>query len=218
VNIPRKAEGKLDVGSAVGTDGLLTIIKDFGVGDSYTGSVALVSGEIAEDFTLYFAESDQTPSAVALGVLAEYSTKSGKFVTEAPLEDDDDIAWSVAAAGGYIAQLMPGAPEEAIDKLERNIEELGYITSVLKDHDTNYIVEKVLADMEPRILSEEEVFYKCYCSKERAQRAIAALDGEEKSDILAKDEAIEITCQFCDAVYTFTPEELERIFDNEKKN
>ncbi|MDR0853675.1 MAG: Hsp33 family molecular chaperone HslO [Clostridiales Family XIII bacterium] len=197
VEIPRKAAGKLDVGSAVGTDGLLTIIKDFGVGDPYTGSVALVSGEIAEDFTLYFSESDQTPTAVALGVLAEYKS---------------DVSWSVAAAGGYIAQLMPGAPDEIIDTLEKNVSSLGYVTNVLKDHDLDFIVSGILRGMSPKILSRDSVFYKCYCSKTRACKALAALGVAEKADILAKGEPLEITCQFCDSVYRFEVEELVDIF------
>jgi molecular chaperone Hsp33 len=192
VNLPLKLSGKLDVSGAVGTDGLLTIIKDFGTGDPYNGSVALVTGEIAEDFTSYFASSEQTPTAVALGVLV-------------------DVDYSIKAAGGYIAQLLPGTPEEVIDKLEKNYTKLGYVTDYLKDHGIESLIDALLVDMNPRILSEEEVEYRCYCSHDRVLRALISLDESEKQDMIEKGEPIEVTCQFCDNVYRIDPRELQAI-------
>jgi molecular chaperone Hsp33 len=189
IDLPLKADGKLNVGGAVGTDGLLTVIKDFGTGEPYNGSVALVSGEIAEDFTAYFAISEQTPAAVALGVLV-------------------DVDQRVKTAGGYIAQVMPGAPDEVISRLEQNIHRLGYVTTVLENHDVDAIVFGVLSEMKAQILSRQNVLYRCYCSRERAKRALISLGEAEKQDIREKGEPVEITCQFCDAVYSFTPEEV----------
>jgi molecular chaperone Hsp33 len=187
---PSRQDGKLDVGGAVGTDGMLTVIRDPGTGaEPYSGSVQLVTGEVAEDFTAYFAESEQTPTAVALGVLV-------------------DVDRTVKAAGGYVAQLLPGAPEARITQLEENIQALGYVTNTLASGSPDDLINGVLRGMDPQILSRQEVEYRCYCSRERALAALASLDEAEKQDIRAKGEPVEVTCQFCDAVYTFAPEEI----------
>ncbi|MDR3072969.1 MAG: Hsp33 family molecular chaperone HslO [Clostridiales Family XIII bacterium] len=190
VQLPLKSDGKLDVGRAVGTDGLLTVIRDIsGEGEPYTGSVTLVSGEIAEDFTAYFAESEQTPTAVALGVLV-------------------DVNYSVKAAGGYIAQLLPGAPNDLIDQLEQNISALGYVTNHLADQDATSLVYDVLKNMNPEILSEQPIEYHCYCSRDRALKTLSSLGETDRNEIKGKNEPIEVTCQFCDAVYVFDPSEI----------
>lgn len=189
VALPLKGNGKLDVGTAVGRNGMLTVIKDLNMYEPYVGSTALVSGEIAEDFTAYFAESDQTPAACALGVLV-------------------DTDQSVIAAGGYIIQLLPGAPEELLDRLEQNIASTGAATGVLREHSAQELIERVLDGFEPKILEHTPVEYKCYCSRERVLEAVSGIDEAELEDMRQKGEPVEVTCQFCDAVYTFTPEEI----------
>lgn len=189
VSLPEKEKGKLDVGKAVGRDGMLTVIKDIGLKEPYVGSTALVSGEIAEDFTAYFAESDQSPAACALGVLV------------APDE-------SVIAAGGYVIQLLPGAPEDLIDRLEKNITDTGAVSSFLTENTAAALIESVLKGFDPVILEHTPVEYRCYCSRERVLEAVSGIDKEELDDIRAKGEKIEVTCQFCDKIYTFEPSEI----------
>ena len=189
VDIPRKANGKLDVGGAVGKNGMLTVTQDLRLREPYIGSVELVSGEIAEDFTSYFVKSEQTPTACALGVLV--SEKRG-----------------VVAAGGYIAQLMPGAGEAHVLALEKNVATAGSVTAILENGAVDDIVARVLGGFAPKILSRDPVEYRCYCSRGRTGDALASLGDAELDDILKKGEPIEVTCQFCDAVYTFEPEEV----------
>ena len=189
VDIPRKAKGKLDVGSAVGKDGMLTVIKDLGLKEPYVGSTELVSGEIAEDFTAYFAKSDQQPAACALGVLV-------------------GPGGSVLSAGGYVIQLLPGAPEDLIDRLETNIRDTGAVSGVLTETDAAGLIGRVLSGFGPVILEHTPVEYRCYCSRERVLEAVSGIDEAELEDIRKKGERIEVTCQFCDAVYTFDPSEL----------
>ncbi len=190
VDLPRKPNGKLDVGAAVGIDGTLTVIRDLNLKEPYIGSVELVSGEIAEDFTRYFYISEQSPSAVALGVLV-------------------DRDQSVMAAGGYIAALLPGAPESHIDALEKNVMQTGPVTDVLKDANAEALVKKVLAGFSPKILERTPIEYRCYCTRDRVMAAVASISEEELADIRQKGEPVEVTCQFCDVVYSLTPEEIE---------
>ncbi|MDR2615133.1 MAG: Hsp33 family molecular chaperone HslO, partial [Oscillospiraceae bacterium] len=185
---PLRTDGKLDVGGAVGRDGTLTVIRDDGENEPYSGSVALVSGEIAEDFTLYLAQSEQQGAACALGVLV-----------------GGDGA--VRAAGGYIISLLPNAPEDITAALERNIRETGEVTKTLDGGSAETLIARILRGMNPRIVSREPVEYRCYCSRERVLGALAGLGGAERADILRRGEPVEVTCRFCDAVYTFTPEE-----------
>ena len=189
VDIPLKENGKLDVGGAVGNNGMLTVIKDLNMREPYVGSVELVSGEIAEDFTAYFYESEQTPSACALGVLV-------------------DRDYTVKAAGGYLIQLLPDAPEEIAVQLEQSILNTGSVTSVLENYSAEDLIHLVLIGFNPEILERTPVEYKCYCSRERVRDAIAGIEREELEDIQREGKPIEVTCQFCDAVYNFEPSEL----------
>ncbi|MCQ4770910.1 Hsp33 family molecular chaperone HslO [Intestinimonas massiliensis] len=195
VDIPRKYQGKLDVGTAVGSSGSLTVIKDMGLKEPYMGSVQLVSGEIAEDITAYFVESEQVPTACALGVLV----------------DKDQ---SVAAAGGYLVQLLPGADESVIQRLEESIARLGPVTDALHGGaDAVQLLERVLEGQEPELLERRPVAYKCYCSRERVSRAIISMGKEEMQSLIEEQGGAELTCQFCDKVYRFTKEELQELLE-----
>lgn len=189
VDLPPRPDGKLDVGAAVGRNGLLTVIKDLGLKEPYVGSTALVSGEIAEDFAVYFFESEQTRSAVALGVMV-------------------DTDQSVLAAGGYILRLLPGAEDALLDRLEKNIADTGAATARLKEAPLEDLVLRVLDGFHPRILSRQPIEYRCYCSTERVLQAVANLEDEELEDMAQKGEPVEVTCQFCDRVYRFDPKQL----------
>jgi len=189
VDLPLRPDGKLAVGAAVGIDGLLTVSKDIGLREPYIGSVELVSGEIAEDFTSYLLASEQTASACALGVLV-------------------DVDRSVKSAGGFIVQLMPGADEALIDKLEDNIFMMDQLTTIIDEDGAENVFAQVLKGLPYHVVSETPVSYKCYCSRERVAEAISSLSDEEIDEIVSKKENISVSCQFCDAVYTFTPDEL----------
>ena len=195
VDIPRKYQGKLDVGTAVGSSGSLTVMKDMGLKEPYMGSVQLVSGEIAEDITAYFVESEQVPTACALGVLV----------------DKDQ---SVAAAGGYLVQLLPGADESVIQRLEESIARLGPVTDALHGGaDAVQLLERVLEGQEPELLERRPVAYKCYCSRERVSRAIISMGKEEMQSLIEEQGGAELTCQFCDKVYRFTKEDLQELLE-----
>ena len=195
VDIPRKYQGKLDVGTAVGSSGSLTVMKDMGLKEPYIGSVQLVSGEIAEDITAYFVESEQVPPACALGVLV----------------DKDQ---SVAAAGGYLVQLLPGADESVIQRLEESIARLGPVTDALHGGaDAVQLLERVLEGQEPELLERRPVAYKCYCSRERVSRAIISMGKEEMQSLIEEQGGAELTCQFCDKVYRFTKEDLQELLE-----
>jgi molecular chaperone Hsp33 len=191
VDLPLREDGKLNVGAAVGRDGLLTVIKDLNLKEPYIGSTALISGEIAEDFSVYFFESEQTRSAVALGVLV-------------------DRDQSVLAAGGYILRLLPGADDALLDRLEKNITETGAVTTHLKDKSLESLVDRVLEGFSPRILARQEIDYRCYCSEERVLEAVAHLENNELREMAEKGESVEVTCQFCDRIYRFDPAQLLR--------
>lgn len=199
VDLPLREDGKLNVGGAVGKDGTLTVIKDLNMKEPYVGSTRLVSGEIAEDFTLYLVESEQSPSACALGVLV-------------------DVDQSVMASGGYIVQLMPGAPDDLSKKLEDNIVKAGAITGMLsKNMSLEEIINKVLDGFAPKILEHDPVEYKCYCSREKVVGAIAGIGREELESIEKDGKPIEVTCQFCDKVYTFDIDEIQAIKEEAEK-
>ena len=191
VDLPLKGPAKLDVGSAVGRDGSLTVIKDLNLKEPYVGTVPLVSGEIAEDITSYFAESEQIPTACALGVLV-------------------DVDQSVLCAGGYLIQLLPGADDAAISAIERGIERVGPVTEALRGGlDARGLVERVLSEFELEELSAEPVEYRCYCSRDRVTRALISMGREELEALISEQGRAELTCQFCDKVYHYTKEELE---------
>ena len=180
VDLPLKGPAKLDVGSAVGRDGSLTVIKDLNLKEPYVGTVPLVSGEIAEDITSYFAESEQIPTACALGVLV-------------------DVDQSVLCAGGYLIQLLPGADDAAISAIERGIARVGPVTEALRGGlDARGLVEQVLSEFELEELSAEPVEYRCYCSRDRVTRALISMGREELEALLREQGKAELTCQFCD--------------------
>lgn len=189
VEIPLNSVGKLDVRGAVGTNGTLSVIKDLGMGEPYSGQIPIVSGEIAEDITSYLATSEQVPSVCALGVLV-----------------NPDL--TVAQAGGFLIQLLPFAPESAIDTIEKNIREMQSVTQLLSRGMTpEDIAMTALAGLDPNVLDDFEVSYKCDCTKERVERALISL-GNDQLDELAEDEVTEVKCHFCDKVYHFTREEV----------
>lgn len=193
VDLPLKAPGKLDVGTAVGCDGTLTLIKDLGMKEPYVGSIGLLSGEIADDLTAYFAESEQIPSACALGVLV-------------------DTDQSVLCAGGYIIQLLPGADDEVITKVEQGVARVGAVTNHLKDGITALdLVREVLRGFDLEVLEESPVEYRCYCDRERVSRALISMGREELESLIAEQGGAELTCQFCDRVYQYTREDLEEL-------
>ncbi len=193
VDLPLKENGKLDVGAAVGRNGMLTVVRDLNMKEPYIGSTALVSGEIAEDFAAYFVESEQTPSACALGVLV-------------------DTDQSVIAAGGYVVSLLPGAPDELISRLEQNIASAGSVTGMLCGDMTLWdIINTVLLGFEPKFLTEESIEYRCYCSRERVEQALASIGKDELAEMEADGKPIDVTCQFCDRIYTFTVDEIKSL-------
>ena len=193
VPLVEKFPGKLDVGSTVGVDGTLTVIRDLQLKEPYIGSVELVSGEIADDVTAYFAQSEQTPTACALGVLV-------------------DRDQSVKVAGGYILQLLPGAPDEVIDKLESGIRKAGAVTKMLEDGLTpEEILGQVCGDLGVLFMDTQEVSYKCYCSRERVTSALISLGKAELEQIRSEGQEFPVECQFCDTVYRFTPGDIAEI-------
>ena len=195
VDLPLRPDGKLDVGGAVGSGGTLTVIRDLGMGEPYTGSVELLSGEIAEDLAAYFAESEQVPTACALGVLV-------------------DRDQSVRAAGGYLIQLLPGAGEDVIGRVEGGVLAAGPVTALLdKDPDPAALLRTVLSDFDVEILETSPISYRCYCSRDRVERALISMGVEELEDLLAEQGGCELGCQFCDKTYTFTAGELEALLE-----
>ena len=193
VSLPPSKLGKLDVGKAVDL-GVLTVIKDIGMKEPYSGQVQLVSGEIAEDLTYYFAASEQTPSSVALGVL---------------MNKDN----TVAQAGGYIIQLMPDAEEEVISALEEKLAHVDPVTTLLSEgHTPESILNLLLGDFGVHIENEQlPVQFFCNCSKERMERGLISLGKKEISDIVQDGEDIELNCHFCNSNYVFTVDELQAL-------
>ena len=198
VDLPLRSDGKLNVGGAVGRDGMLTVSRDIGLREPYIGSTQLVSGEIAEDLTAYMLESEQVPSACGLGVLI-----------------DTDL--SVKAAGGFIVQLMPGAPDEYIDVLENNIFMMDQLTTILAEDGLEAVFEQVLKSLPYHIVDEDEVGYRCYCSRERVADAILGVGADELESMINEGKPVEVSCQFCDTVYSFAPDELRKLLDDAKK-
>lgn len=193
VVLPLKSNGKLDVGGAVGK-GKLTVIKDLEMKEPYVGMVPLQSGEIAEDVTAYYAVSEQIPTACALGVLV-------------------DTDQTVLRAGGYLIQLLPGASEEVIEKVERGVAGLGAVTAALMEEgmDAGTLLRRALPDFTLDILERHPVEYRCYCSRERVTKALVSMGPDELRALIAEQGKAELTCQFCDAVYEFSRGELEAL-------
>ncbi len=194
VELPLRPDGKLNVGGAVGKSGTITVIKDIGLKEPYVGQVELVSGEIAEDITNYFAVSEQIPTVCALGVLV-----------------NPDL--TVKKAGGFILQLLPFAPESCVDIIEKNIAEAPSVTTMLEfGLSAEDIAMKALEGLEPNVLDDFEVNYRCGCSRERTERILMSL-SEKDINSLAEDEITEVKCHFCDKVYHFTKDEIISLRD-----
>ena len=197
-NVPlvEKHPGKLDVGATVGNDGTITVIRDLQMKEPYVGSTELISGEIGDDVTAYFVQSEQTPTACALGVLV-------------------DRDQSVKVAGGYLIQLLPGAPEETIDALERGIKRAGAVTAMLEAGLTpEDILGQVCGDLGVVYMETTEVEYKCYCSRDRVTAALISLGKKELEEIRSEGKTFPVECQFCDTLYEFTPEDIAQLLEN----
>ena len=191
VDLPLRPDGKLDVGAAVGHEGMLTVIRDLNMKDPYVGSVSLLGGEIAEDLAAYFVESEQIPTACGLGVLVDRDR-------------------SVLTAGGYLIQLLPGAGEEIVSRVEGGIMAAGSVTALLKaDSDPESLLRRVMPDFELEILEKSPIEYRCYCSRERMEKALISLGPEEMRSLIDEQGSAEMTCRFCDTVQKFTREDLE---------
>ncbi len=197
VMLPPSPKGKLDVGGALST-GVLSIIKDMGLKEPYVGKTELISGEIAEDITYYYAVSEQVPSSVALGVL---------------MNKDN----TVKRAGGFIIQLMPFAEDEIIDKLEKKISELSSITKMLDaDLTPEMILEHILGDFNLEILDRVPTAFHCNCSKERVEKAIVSIGRKEIQEMIDEEQPIEVNCHFCSTHYEFSVSDLEDIIIRSK--
>ena len=195
VDVPRKTKGKLDVGAAVGADGELTVIRDLGLKEPYIGSVQLVGGEIAEDIAAYFAESEQVPTACALGVLI-------------------DTDQTVKTAGGYLIQLLPGADDDVITAVERGVARLGAVSARLDaGMEPLDLLREALGEFELEVLETAPVEYRCYCSEERVSRALISMGKDELNSLIEEQGGAELTCQFCDKVYCYSADDLRRLRD-----
>ena len=196
VPLIEKFPGKLDVGAVVGTDGTITVIRDLQMKEPYIGSTGLISGEIGDDVTAYFAQSEQTPTACALGVLV-------------------DRDYSVKVAGGYLVQLLPGAPDEVIDVLEAGIQRAGAVTKMLENGMTpEEILTEVCGDLGVLFFENEPVCYKCYCSRDRVTGALISLGRQELEQIRDEGKSFPVECQFCDEIYEFTPADIDELLKN----
>ena len=193
VDLPLREDGKLDVGTAVGNRGTLTVIRDLRMKEPYVGSVGLLWGEIAEDIALYFVESEQIPTACGLGVLV-------------------DRDQSVLSAGGYLVQLLPGAGDETAAALEASLRAAGPVTELLKaDPDPEALLRQALPGLELEVLEKRPIEYRCDCSRERMERALISLGREELRDMIDQQGGAELTCRFCDRVEHFSREDLEAL-------
>ena len=190
VELPLNQYGKLDVSGAVGRQGTLTVIKDLGMREPYVGQIPIVSGEIAEDITHYYAVSEQTPTVCALGVLV-----------------NTDL--TVISAGGYLIQLLPGVDDDTITRLEENVNRMPPVSQMLADGMTpEQICEKALEGFSPEVLDESTVCYRCDCSRERVERALCSLGSEELRQMAQEHEDTQVECHFCDKRYHFSSKEL----------
>ena len=199
VELPLNSVGKLDVSGAVGKNGSLFVIKDLSMKEPYVGSVPLVSGEIAEDVTYYYAVSEQTPTVCALGVLV-----------------NPDL--SVNVAGGFMISLLPFAPVDAIDKIEENVKALKPVTVMLSENmSIEEICKTAMKGFELDVLDERNPEYKCYCSRERVERALKSVGESELQKIITEDGKAELSCHFCNKKYHFDKNDLQRLADEIKK-
>ncbi|WP_311080894.1 Hsp33 family molecular chaperone HslO [Paenibacillus polymyxa] len=196
VHLPSNSMGKLDVAGAVGTEGFIHIIKDLGLKEPYRGSTPIISGELGEDFTYYFAKSEQTPSAVGLGVLV----------------DTDN---SVIVAGGFIIQLLPGLNDEEITAIENAVSSIPPVTALL---DQGLELDEMLRWMLPdvRILDELDIHFQCECSRERVEKTLISLGESELEQLIEEEGQAEVVCHFCNEAYQFNKDELQNLLDQAK--
>lgn len=195
VELPLNARGKLDVAGAVGRNGYLRVIKDLGLKEPYSGQVPLVSGELAEDVTQYYAVSEQTPTVCGLGVLV-----------------NPDL--TVRAAGGFLVQLLPFADDTAIDQLERNVKAIPPASAMIdQGMQPAEICEKLLEGLSPQILDDYLPAYRCDCSRERVERAVISLGKAQLDQLIEEDHGAELSCHFCGKRYAFSEQELRQIRD-----
>ncbi|WP_251554332.1 Hsp33 family molecular chaperone HslO [Neobacillus muris] len=193
VDFEHNEHGKLDVRRAVGTDGLLAVVKDIGLRDFFSGQVPLVSGELGEDFTYYFAVSEQTPSSVGVGVL---------------VNPDDTIL----AAGGFILQIMPGTDDEVISKLEERLKTIPPVSKLIEQGlSPEQLLERLFEKENVKIMETMPIHFQCTCSKERFADAIIGLGANEITAMIEEDGQAEAHCHFCNEKYLFTKEELEKL-------
>lgn len=195
VDIPVKRPGKLDVGGAVG-NGTLTVVMDLGLAEPYNGTVKLQTGEIGDDLAYYYTVSEQTPSAVGLGVMV-------------------DTDWSVKHSGGFIIQMMPDASEETITVLEQNLASINSVTDMMEQGlAPEAILEKLLAGLDPEITEKSPVQFYCNCTKERVSSALAAIQASDLQEMIDEGQDIEVKCYFCNSAYNFSVEELQEILSS----
>lgn len=195
VEVEDYPNGKLNVAGAVGQDGVIRVIKDFGLKEPYNGAYPINSGEIAQDFTNYFAMSEQTPSVVSLGVYTR----------------EDEVEY----AGGFIVQLMPDATEEVIIQLEKNIAEIPSVTDMLKSGcKPEDMLERALVGLNPKVLEKNEVTFECDCSKGRMAEALISIGKQSLAELLEEDRGAEVGCQFCNQKYNFSEDELKDLIDS----
>lgn len=192
VEIPLNSVGKLDVAGAVGTDGTLTVSKDLGLKEPYSGTVPIVSGEIGEDIANYFVASEQVPTVCGLGVLV-----------------NPDL--TVKCAGGFLVQLLPFADENCIAAIEKNVSEIKSVTDLFSKKSPEEIALMLLDGLEPNILDSTEAVYKCDCSRERTERILAGLGNEELEKMAEEMDSIDVECHFCGKKYQFTPDEVRTL-------
>lgn len=192
VEIPLNSVGKLDVAGAVGTDGTLTVSKDLGLKEPYSGTVPIVSGEIGEDIANYFVASEQVPTVCGLGVLV-----------------NPDL--TVKCAGGFLVQLLPFADENCIAAIEKNVSEIKSVTDLFRKKSPEEIALMLLDGLEPNILDSTEAVYKCDCSRERTERILAGLGNEELEKMAEEMDSIDVECHFCGKKYQFTPDEVRTL-------
>jgi molecular chaperone Hsp33 len=193
VDLPLNEVGKLDVAGVVGTDGFVYVIKDLGMKEAYRGSVPIISGELAEDFTYYFAKSEQTPSAVALGVLI-------------------DVDYTVRVSGGFIIQLLPGLSDREITEIEDVLSRMPSITTLLN---SGLTLEQILIEMLPsvKIMEKSEVKFRCTCSKDRVEQTLISLGKQELQELLDEEGFAEVVCHFCNERYRFGQADLQQMMD-----
>ena len=199
VHLPSNDQGKLDVAGVVGRTGYLHVTKDLGLKEPYRGSVPIISGELAEDFTLYFAESEQSPSAVGLGVLV----------------DTDN---TVLHAGGFIVQVLPGLSEERLERLERAISAMPHVTALLDQGETPEGILRFLLGDDLTIHQTIEPVFRCKCSRERFEKVLITLGKKELRSLIDEDGQAELHCHFCNEKYLFEAEELETLYNLSDRN